>query len=90
MRSPRTPKLHLPSRVAQIYRFTSQPRVRDVRQRRTFIFAFLRRGAVGLELRPRSSPISRLGFMAARSLRWWPRREPLSSDEPVSNGVALW
>ena len=32
MRSP-TPKLHLPSRVAQICPFTSQPYVRDVRQR---------------------------------------------------------
>jgi hypothetical protein len=35
MRSPHAPKLHLPSRVAQICRFTSQPYVRDVRQRRT-------------------------------------------------------
>ncbi len=35
MRSPRTPKLHLPSRVAQICRSTSQPWVRDARQRRT-------------------------------------------------------
>ena len=35
MRSLHTPKLHPPSRVAQICRFTSQPYVRDVRQRRT-------------------------------------------------------
>ena len=35
MRSPHTPKLRLLSRVAQICRFTSQPYVRDVRQRRT-------------------------------------------------------
>jgi hypothetical protein len=35
MRGPRTPKLHLPSEVSQICRFTSQPYVRDVRQRRT-------------------------------------------------------
>ena len=35
MRSPRTSKLHLPSRVAQICWFTSQPWVRDVPQRRT-------------------------------------------------------
>jgi hypothetical protein len=35
VRSPRTPKLHLVSRVAQICRFTSQPYVRDVRQPRT-------------------------------------------------------
>ncbi len=35
MRSPHTPKLHLPSRVAQICRFTSQPHVREARQRRT-------------------------------------------------------
>jgi hypothetical protein len=33
MRILRTPKLHLPSRVATICRFTSQPYVRDVRQR---------------------------------------------------------
>ena len=37
MRSPRTPKLHLPSRVAQICWFTSQPYVRDVRQRSTYL-----------------------------------------------------
>jgi len=37
MRSPQTPKLHLPSRGLEICRFTSQPYVRDVRQRRTFL-----------------------------------------------------
>jgi hypothetical protein len=35
MRSLRTPKPHLPSRVAQICQFTSQPYVREARQRLT-------------------------------------------------------
>ena len=37
MRSLHTPKLHLPSRAAQICRFTSQPYGTDVRQRRTSV-----------------------------------------------------
>ena len=37
MRSLHTPKLHLPSRAAQICRFPSQPYAPDVRQRRTAV-----------------------------------------------------
>ncbi len=41
MPSPRTPKLHLPPRVAQIYGFTSQQYVREVRQRHTSVMTSL-------------------------------------------------